>query len=338
MVMISQQNKNNMFGRQRLTPPLLRRRTRPSPAFALLLIVLVMLLLHSIWIFHMVYLQETTTVSHQEDEQSPLTIAKAGPKETTNAVQSSSSKKQKSSLSTSGSWWKRLLPSSFSTKQTTQQIKTIQASSMGALHNPTVFVGIISAANHTMAYKYRQRHRQLFALWNSSKLCSLHEYEYNLHPAQVHCQVIYAFILGIPNDDSLPTVQLEHHETVRVPYEQVWNSDRRSSTTVPPPDDWNATDIIYLNIQENMNAGKTPTYFYFATGVAEQYGFRFVVKVRYHNLWFEAFLCISVSENLLTQHQTSTFILPISMTVMPSFASMHCSILCDKNCRPLLAL
>ena len=316
MVMISKQN-HNMFGsRKRLTPSLRRRKfKRPSPALALLLIVLVMLLLHSVWIFHTFYLQETA-VSHEEDEQSPLTIAKAVPKETTNAVQQQSKKKdQKSSLSTSGSWWKRLFlvvpwfQRSSATKQATQ--KTIQASSMGAPHNPSVFVGIISAANHSMALKYRQRHRQLFGLWNSSKLCSLYEYELNLYQEQQNCQIIYSFILGIP-DESLRTVQLEELDNVRVSYDEVWNSDRRSSTG--PPSDWNATDIIYLNIQENMNAGKTPTYFYFATGIAEHYGFRFVVKVRYHNLWFEAFLCISVSE-CQSSHQTSVLLRNIQIMI-----------------------
>ena len=202
-------------------------------------------------------------------------------------------------------WFQR----SSATKQATQ--KTIQASSMGAPHNPSVFVGIISAANHSMALKYRQRHRQLFGLWNSSKLCSLYEYELNLYQEQQNCQIIYSFILGIP-DESLRTVQLEELDNVRVSYDEVWNSDRRSSTG--PPSDWNATDIIYLNIQENMNAGKTPTYFYFATGIAEHYGFRFVVKVRYHNLWFEAFLCISVSE-CQSSHQTSVLLRNIQIMI-----------------------
>ena len=148
-----------------------------------------------------------------------------------------------------------------------------------------MLIGIISSAGNHMGRVYRNRHRRLFDLWNDTRLCSLHDFierattnVQSLQPmdVEVHehdiirgtvvhdesvivpCQLIYTFVIsGNPNGTTSILQQDENNlPSLTVPSDQI--------PILPRYKDALLSDVTILNIKENMNHGKTPTYFYFA--------------------------------------------------------------------------
>jgi hypothetical protein len=126
-----------------------------------------------------------------------------------------------------------------------------------------VLVGIISSAYSHGGKRYRKRFRTLFSLWNDTRTCSLAEFTALSSPQSSPCQIIYTFVIGgnpngtallLNHNNSYPLVLTKSNQN----YMQQFN-------------DVNASDVTVLNIRENMNDGKTPTFFYFASQILQQY-------------------------------------------------------------------
>lgn len=166
---------------------------------------------------------------------------------------------------------------------------------------------------------YRKRHRDLFSVWNDSRVCTLHAFRQmsNQERDDSPCELIYTFVLGrsasmefaglrnvsesaaasvidaMVNSTNtnamsttkesfapyseLPTLLLERDSVLFGPIEVaarpivgLVSGDLTSAA--------NNSDFVVLNIRDNMNDGKSPTWLYFASQLAAQYGFDYVAK------------------------------------------------------------
>lgn len=69
---------------------------------------------------------------------------------------------------------------------------------------PRTLVGIITSDRRNDC-SYRRRHRELFQIWNDSRVCSLAEFK--KAPSQyAHCQLIYTFVMGAATEPNAPTL------------------------------------------------------------------------------------------------------------------------------------
>lgn len=129
-----------------------------------------------------------------------------------------------------------------------------------------VLMGILSA-DFPNDYSYRMRHRRLFELWNDKRVCSLPEFKSRPHSERYECQLIYTFVLG-GNPDSPPELV----------------DDSRPMEVRPPKNpssvakDLYNDDMIFLNIRENMNEGKSQTWMKYGADIAEEYDLDYVMK------------------------------------------------------------
>lgn len=87
-----------------------------------------------------------------------------------------------------------------------------------------------------------------------SRICSLHDYWHKTIPQPEQCQVLYTFVLGAvgKHDNSAPVEYLISipGRPMTVDYSDVPNGE---------------ADTTYLNIRENMDFGKTNTWFHYAS-------------------------------------------------------------------------
>jgi hypothetical protein len=132
-------------------------------------------------------------------------------------------------------------------------------------HRLRVLLGIFTADLESEE-KMRQRHRDLFALWNDDRVCVLHELQTLSSGQRARCELVYTFVMGAnPHatselvDDSLRPMLVSR------PIAGVGH-------------DINDPDILLLNIRENMNDGKSQTWLYHGAQLAERYDLDYVVK------------------------------------------------------------
>jgi len=138
---------------------------------------------------------------------------------------------------------------------------------------PKIFVGIMGDSSRHLGMEYRNRQRELFSIWNDTRLCHLTralEIQKN-NSSNDECQVIYSFIVGGHNASS-----------TELPY-NLGTDDRPLTLTslpikLPRLKDVFQPDVTILNIRENMNDGKTPTYLHFAVKAARSVGASYIMK------------------------------------------------------------
>ena len=110
------------------------------------------------------------------------------------------------------------------------------------------------------------------------RLCSLNEFlmdnndlnnfHSDISPRYQQCQIIYTFIVGANTSRNAP---LYHTHASNMPI-------LVSKTYIPNVE----PDVVYLNIKENMNRGKTPTWFKYATmfnDSLDNYVFDYIAKI-----------------------------------------------------------
>ena len=129
-----------------------------------------------------------------------------------------------------------------------------------------VLVGIFSA-DFPNEEPCRQRQRGLLQLY--PHVCSLDKY-LSEHPAD--CHLVYTFVLG-GNPDAPSTELLDDSS-------RPW---LLPNTTADNPRLYNGTDILspdvtLLNIQENMNDGKSQTWFSYAATLVEEHSIDYIAK------------------------------------------------------------
>jgi hypothetical protein len=134
----------------------------------------------------------------------------------------------------------------------------------GAKPRLRVFFGIISADSFNDR-TYRARHRKLFKLWNDPRVCSLPDFLAKPKEIRYHCEIIYTFVLGANQTASPELVDDSRPMLVTKPV-----------TGLSP--DLNDGDMTLLNIKENMNQGKSQTWFKYAGKFAQDHDLDYVVK------------------------------------------------------------
>jgi hypothetical protein len=169
---------------------------------------------------------------------------------------------------------------------------------------PRILVGILADGQTEESKEMRNRFRQLFQVWNDSRVCSLNEFSAkdwvdrssymgeSDHDTSYDCQIVYSFVLSAySRNNSLShftnevgnTSTVKLHDTLSDPL--VLQTVPSSNTIVhsdaiqPPYSDiMEYKDGIFLNIVENMNEGKTETFLYWASMVSQQYKIPFIAK------------------------------------------------------------
>jgi hypothetical protein len=149
----------------------------------------------------------------------------------------------------------------------------------GAARNPKFLFGIFSIKEDVERRQfmrdsvlsfYKDTHAR-----NSTRICSLHD----LLEAKVSmedCQIAYVFVVG----------GLERGPT------QMLTPNEENPISIPLPNHTEESDLVALNIQENMNDGKTPTYYKYASMMAEHLqnttgsAFDFVTKMDLDTMLF----------------------------------------------------
>lgn len=104
---------------------------------------------------------------------------------------------------------------------------------------PRTLVGIISANNRNDC-AYRKRHRELFRIWNDTRVCSLPELKQRSPHDRSSCQLVYTFVLGANTDANAPTEIVDN--STGFPLER----------PTPLPSRWgdvNDEDVTLLNIK-----------------------------------------------------------------------------------------
>jgi len=132
----------------------------------------------------------------------------------------------------------------------------------------TVFLlGIFSHDKDGKQAAIRSMIRNTYLSYSDTMICSLVNYMHYKDSNTPHdCKVLYSFVIGAANDsEDSPT---DHFRT-----------DRPIVVKDYTPKNADDNDCTYLNIQENMNYGKTPTWFKYASSVAESYGIDYIAKV-----------------------------------------------------------
>lgn len=133
---------------------------------------------------------------------------------------------------------------------------------IGAGRGTSMLLGIFS-----MTGKKYARRRELIRksyLSGDDRICTLHEYKRQATetPNQRVCQVPYTFVIGAGGDDR-PT---DHGDDAPL----TLDTDRLGG---------HEDDCTYLNVKENMEDGKSTTYFKYGSHIAKTYGLDFVAKV-----------------------------------------------------------
>mmetsp|Transcript_5757 Transcript_5757/g.14381 ORF Transcript_5757/g.14381 Transcript_5757/m.14381 type:complete len:398 (+) Transcript_5757:139-1332(+) len=134
------------------------------------------------------------------------------------------------------------------------------------LRNPRILFGIFSSDN-IFDGTHRKWHRHLFNdIWKDQRVCSLDEFRASDEISfRQKCELVYTFVAGSSTDPDAPTERLEETDTADNPIE--YPGGMKS----PLKEDINWPDVTHLNIRENMNDGKSQTWFYFASKIAKQF-------------------------------------------------------------------
>ena len=126
------------------------------------------------------------------------------------------------------------------------------------------------------------------------RICSLSDLLNNKRNTVADCQLVYVFVLGAwDNTNTTALTDLTGISDPSFPY----TVDRSSSENFED-------DVLYLNIRENMNDGKTDTWFRYASTIlpAESLGIDLIAKVDTDTVVFPKAFLDELDKVLLQQH------------------------------------
>jgi hypothetical protein len=184
-----------------------------------------------------------------------------------------------------------------------------KGASVESFYKPRILVGIFSDVRTEVAKEFRDRIRRYLRISNDTRLCSVEEFmEKGLNedalltdPMDIlyDCQVVYTFVLGaydvnastphfaksiagVPIRSMTSTVRLYDTSDKPLVLDTVPKSSEPKQTNyvdeAPYRDIYESKDGIFLNIIENMNKGKTPTFLYWASRLTKQMNIPYVAK------------------------------------------------------------
>lgn len=136
---------------------------------------------------------------------------------------------------------------------------------LGSLQT-TMLLGIFSTSGQKYA-KRRSLVRETYLAVKDPRLCRLSEYKRQVEerPRNVVCQLPYAFIIGAGGHGR--PFDHDDEESLTIP-----EADLDSSIVVEE-------DCIYLNIKENMEDGKSSTYFKFGADLSRSFDIDYIAKI-----------------------------------------------------------
>lgn len=155
------------------------------------------------------------------------------------------------------------------------QSSTITTSTPQSPQSPRVLMGIFCLSKDI---EYRVEFRKLFGL--HPNVCSVGLFQgwsrkdknKNTSRDRSICRLIYSFVIGASPDPHAPTKIIDSSRPCVVPQQQ---SIPQPQNILPnEPQD----DLVFLNIRENMNEGKSTTWFYCATSTFME-GIEYVGKM-----------------------------------------------------------
>ena len=127
---------------------------------------------------------------------------------------------------------------------------------------PTFLIGIFSTTGAKYSHR-RQYIRDTILRRDDERMCELGEFirQTKENRGRRVCQVPYTFVIGAGGEDR-PT---DHNDSAPLTLDTDPNGDSES-------------DCTYLNIRENMEDGKSPTWLKFGASIAKQYGIDYIAK------------------------------------------------------------
>jgi hypothetical protein len=132
-----------------------------------------------------------------------------------------------------------------------------------------LFIGTMSSLCTCNEMYLRNHQRELIASWNDTRVCNLHDFSMN--PDSSNCEIICTFVVA-DTDESSPAQLLHDNPSNPLVLQNM-------PAIMPHCQDIkDAHDVTILNIRDNMNGGKTLTFFYFASLVARKHGIGCIVK------------------------------------------------------------
>lgn len=145
------------------------------------------------------------------------------------------------------------------------------------MKNKKMLLGILSYQAEKPALRrqlIRETYLRVGQDERDGRICQLRRYQKLVDRGRYEeadeCIVLYCFVVTHAAHDDVPS---DHYRTDRP-----LTVDRRTIRT-HQVGDVEHDDLVYLNIRENMNDGKTPAYFKWAASIATEYNLDYVFKV-----------------------------------------------------------
>jgi Galactosyltransferase len=118
-----------------------------------------------------------------------------------------------------------------------------------------------------------------YPLGDENVICSIQELRQDFHSQQKRhkypdCQIVYTFVAAAGDPRSAPTERMHHNHKDPFTLQSAPEHSNMSSWFNNETD-----DITYLNIKENMNEGKSQTWFKYGVMVAAQLGIDYIAKL-----------------------------------------------------------
>ena len=117
---------------------------------------------------------------------------------------------------------------------------------------------------------------------NPYRICSLSDLQKGLVPLD-RCQIAYTFVIGANPNGYYDLVDHRENSSIPLTISKPISNPSNNANNIHQDIE---SDVTYLNIRENMNRGKTQTWFLYATTVLEDWPFDYIAKVDSDTLLF----------------------------------------------------
>jgi hypothetical protein len=137
-------------------------------------------------------------------------------------------------------------------------------------HHPVRFLWGIMTTLRPKDAIHREVIRRTYLSYDSDRICSLSEANQKANS----CQILYTFVVGANPNAPMDLVDYK-------------NASHPLTLEGPLDDDSPfETDVTYLNIHENMEDGKMPSWFYYANTLVQDYHIDYIAKLDSDTLLF----------------------------------------------------